>query len=66
MKTFFQAIFTKFEAPKPLLLGPQKYASPKEKYKEYEDMDPGYTPQFLKVYQGLKEDIQKIPRQGPR
>ena len=66
MKTFFNTIFTKLQAPESSSLGPSKYARPEKKHKEYEELDPDNTPQFLKLYRGLKKDVQEKPRQGPR
>ena len=67
MKTFFKGMVTKFQASESSSQGPQKlYASPEKKYKEYEEVDPDNMPPFLKLYRGLKEDIQEKPRQGPR
>ena len=67
MKTFFNAIFTKLQAPESSTIEtPKKYASPEKKHKEYEEQDPDNMPAFLKLYRGLKEDIQEKPKQGPR
>ena len=49
MKTFFKGIVTKLQSSESSSLGPSKYARPEKKYKEYEELDPDNTPQFLKL-----------------